>query len=210
MYYLVQFVEDNIYESCSQRDIKGCRQKFCLAKWQLDKNFYPAKILASGTKSIVKNLVANLNNGLPKVLLSDVSKLLAQISNKSYAEHISTEENFTDNIVTDSNLVEYMIGNTHPITEIDVLKEGDVINNIENENPVRDNRACDTYVPCENDLREGNLSRKDNSMANNIKSVSVENYIACDKCSELIDEVHFASHNLHHQGRLTYVTLVLF
>lgn len=127
MYYLVEFTEDNIYEICSQRDIKGRRQKFCLAKWQFDKNFYPAKILVSGTKQFVRNLFDNLNNGLPKVLLFDVRKLLAQTDNNSYEEqeNISKEEDVTNYMITASNLMEEELRDkTHPVTVQNISKDG--------------------------------------------------------------------------------------
>lgn len=76
-----------------------------------------------------------------------------------------------------------------------------------NEIPVKDKIVCDTHVPCENHLREKNLSRMDSNMLNNAiaDSDSLENYIVCDKCSELIEEHHFTTHNLNHNrhGRLT-------
>lgn len=236
MYYLVQFTEDNIYEICNKKDIKGRHQKFCSAKWQCDKNFYPAKILVSGTKKIVGNLFENLNNGLPKVLLSDVSKLLAEVNNKSNAEqkNISEEEDLTDHI-TDGNLIEeYMICNTHPLTDKYILKENSVMDNITTEHLPKDKIASETYIESENHLREKNLfreedivdnvlidtyieecvvpetnpvteknlSRRDSSILDNKDSNSVKNYLACDKCSQLIEENHFTSHNLeHNQGR---------
>lgn len=188
MYYLVQFIEDNIYEVCSPKDVKGRRQKICLAKWQSDRKFYPAKILVGGNKKIVRNLYDNLTNSLPRVLL-DVNNLLDQTVNESYVveeNNILTRKDINADVITDGCLLgDYMPCSSHSVKENDLLrkKDGDIIR-----------------------VAEKRLPREENIILDNIRggANSIGEYVVCEKCSEVINESQFTSHNTEHnfQGRL--------